>query len=155
MVVIAPIFLTFTAISIGLWASMRFSIFIPKNDDEEIFNSIISKVSGLFWLSAIFYLISGVFALFMQVAPQDEMMFNTYFLIFFAYVSIILLMGLRRLDKIWPGRRANNFTDLLSYIKTEDYKQRMALKLYEAYIESDNIGERKRIAKYIANLLIM
>jgi len=154
MIGIAPIFLTFTAISIGLWASMRFSVFIPKNDDEEIFNSIIGRVSNLFMLSAIFFLIFGVFTLLIEVTPEGEMMFNMFFLVFFAYVCYFLLLGLKRLDKIWPGRRVGNFEQLLSYIKVDDYKRRMALKLYEAYIESEII-DRKKIAKYITNLLIL
>jgi hypothetical protein len=65
-----------------------------------------------------------------------------------------LILGLRRVDAVWPGRKLSTFGELLHSMKMRDYKRIMAVKIYEAYKETNNLKDRKQIASYLASLLL-
>ena len=155
MISVAPLFLTFMAVSIGAWVSIRFSFFIPKNEDELLFDHIVRKLSRPFSISAIVFVVMGVASLVVPSTPDTELGYNILFLMFFAYVCLILLIdGFQRLDRIWPGRRCKNFSEFVFSAKLAAYERRMVEKLYEAYKETKNVEEREKIAEYTISTML-
>lgn len=153
MVLVTPLFWTFGSISIGVWVALRFSLYIPSDIDEQIFRALVGKISSPIALSAILFFIIGVIGL-LFATPPEITAYDIYFLILFAYISIFFLLGLKRINIVWPGRKLGTFNELLDKLSLKDYKKRMASKIYEAYKESDNEDDRKKMAQYIANLIL-
>jgi hypothetical protein len=153
MVLATPIFLTFGSISIGIWITLRFSFFIPKGIDDEIFKALKNRISEPISLAALLFFIIGVVGLMISL-PPEFMFYEVFFFILFGYVLIFFWIGLRRIDQIWPGRKLGTFTELLEVSKLRDYEKRMARKVYEAYTETDKSEERRKIAIYLSELLL-
>jgi len=153
MVLVAPVFLTFGSISIAIWLALRFSLNIPMDIDEDVFKALMTRISTPISLAVILYFAVGIAGLLIP-SPSGITTYDVYFLVFFGYILPFLILGLRRVDAVWPGRKLSTFGELLHSMKMRDYKRIMAVKIYEAYKETNNLKDRKQIASYLASLLL-
>ena len=159
MALLCPLFLTFGSISVGAWIALRFSLNIPTDVDEVIFKSLMNRISNPIAIATVFFFSVGGVAL---LYPTSEFSgIDLYLAIIFMYILIFLMLGLRRINQIWPGRKLSTFTQLLDALKLKDHKRAkvrarhaMAVKIYEAYAETDEEDDRREIAEHLAELVL-